>query len=119
MSLFAVVREAGPGWAAGGIHEQPAVDEHATFMNALAQDGFVVFAGPVAGSEEGRLRVLLVVDAEDEAEIERRLAGDPWLRDQRLLTTSAESWNILGGAERLAPALTPAGASSHAPIRPR
>ena len=107
MSLFAVVRQAGPGWAAGGIQQQPAVDKHAAFMDALAQEGFVLFAGPLAGSEQGRLRVLLIVDAEDEAEIDRRLADDPWLRSQQLLTTSIESWKILAGAERLALAPAP------------
>jgi uncharacterized protein YciI len=102
VSLFAVVREAGPGWAAGGIHEQPAVEEHAAFMNGLAQQGVVLFAGPLAGTEHGRLRVLLVADGRDEAEIHRHLAGDPWLRSRQLLTLSIEPWKILVGAERLA-----------------
>jgi uncharacterized protein YciI len=105
VSLFAVIREAGPGWAVGGIRRQPSVDEHAAFMDGLAREGFVLLAGPLAGSEQGRLRVLLIVDAEDEAEIDRCLAGDPWLRSRQLLTTSVESWKILAGAERLAPAL--------------
>ena len=51
MSYFAVIREAGPAWAAGGISEQPAVADHAAFMNALADEGFVLFAGPLAGTE--------------------------------------------------------------------
>ena len=107
MSLFAVVREAGPGWAAGGIQQQPAVEEHAAFMDALVHQRFVLFAGPLAGSEQGRLRVLLIVEAANEAEIDRRLANDPWLRSRQLLTTSVESWKILAGAERLALALAP------------
>ena len=44
MSTFAVIREAGPGWQDGGIYEQPGVAEHATFMNALADSGFVLLA---------------------------------------------------------------------------
>jgi uncharacterized protein YciI len=106
VTLFAVIREAGPGWAAGGIHEQPAVDEHTAFMDALTEDGFVLFAGPLAGRERGRLRVLLIADGDDEAEIHRHLADDPWLRSQQLLTVSVEPWTILAGAERLAAALT-------------
>jgi hypothetical protein len=39
--------------------------------------GFVLCAGPLAGSEHGRLRVLLIVNADSEAEIQRRLADDP------------------------------------------
>jgi uncharacterized protein YciI len=101
MTLFAVVREAGPGWATGGINDQPAVHEHAEFMNGLAEKGVVLFAGPLAGTEHGRLRVLLVADGQDEAEINRILADDPWLASQQLCTVSVEPWRILVGEERL------------------
>ncbi len=102
MSLFAVTREAGPGWTDGkGAFEQPAMNDHAAFMNNLADEGFVLFAGPLAGSEHDRIRVLLIADAGSEADIERRLADDPWVRTQRLMTTSVEPWNLLVGAERL------------------
>ena len=40
MSYFAVIRDAGPAWAARGIFEQPAVNNHAAFMNALADEAF-------------------------------------------------------------------------------
>jgi len=36
MSTFAVIREAGPGWHGGGMYEQPEANDHAAFMNALA-----------------------------------------------------------------------------------
>ena len=101
MSTFAVIREAGPGWRDGGIYEQPAVAEHAAFMNALADSGFVLFAGPLAGTEHGRVRVLLIVNAEDEDEIHRQLADDPWVPTEQLVTVSIEPWQILVGAERL------------------
>jgi len=101
MSLYAVTREAGPGWASGGIFEQPAVSEHAAFLNGLAGEGFLLFGGPLAGSENGRVRALLIVDAESEAEIHRRLADDPWVSTEQLLTMSVEPWKILVGAERL------------------
>jgi uncharacterized protein YciI len=97
MSLFAVIREAGPEWASGGIHAQPAVDEHVAFMDGLASDGLVLVAGPLAGSERGRLRVLLIADADGENEILRRLADDPWQRGDRLRTVSVEPWTILIG----------------------
>ena len=49
MSLFAVIREAGPSWTDGrGAFEQPAVNDHAAFMSGLADEGFVLFAGPLA-----------------------------------------------------------------------
>jgi uncharacterized protein YciI len=106
MSSFAVVREAGPAWAAGGIFDQPAVAEHASFMNAVADEGFVLFGGPLAGTESGRVRVLLVVAAGGEAEIERRLADDPWAQSGQLRVVSIEPWRILVGAERFAAAKT-------------
>jgi uncharacterized protein YciI len=88
----------------GGIYNQPAVNDHAAFMNALADDGFVLFAGPLAGSENARVRVLLVLNADDEAEILRRLADDPWVPTEQLVTVSIEPWKILVGAEWLASA---------------
>ncbi len=102
MSYFAVIREAGPAWTDGkGISEQPAVSDHTAFMNALAGQGFVLCAGPLAGSEHGRLRVLLIVNADSEAEIQRRLADDPWTPTDQLQITSIEPWNVFVGAERL------------------
>ena len=102
MSLFAITREAGPGWTEGkGAFEQPAVEDHAGFMNALAGEGFVLFAGPLAGSEHDRIRVLLIADADSEADIHKRLADDPWAPTQRLVITSIEPWNLMVGAERL------------------
>jgi uncharacterized protein YciI len=99
VSLFAVTRAAGPAWTEGqGITEQPAVSEHAAFMNALAEQEFVLFGGPLAGSEHGRVRVLLIVNAESEAEIHRRLADDPWVSTEQLRTVSIEPWKILVGA---------------------
>ena len=54
MSCFAVLRQAGPAWADGkGIFEQPGVDEHARFMNTLAEDGFVLLAGPRSTATNG------------------------------------------------------------------
>jgi uncharacterized protein YciI len=113
MSYFAVIREAGPCWTDGkGITEQPAVSDHAAFMNALADDGFVLFGGPLAGSEHGRLRALLIVNADSEAEIHRRLAHDPWVPTEQLVTTSIEQWNIFVGAERLSTAHAATGAAA-------
>ena len=104
MSHYAVIREAGPGWTDGGIAGQPDVAGHSAFMTALADEGFVLLAGPLAGTEVARLRVLLIVDAASEAEIRHRLADDPWVQANRLTITSAEPWNLVVGGQRL-PAL--------------
>lgn len=102
MSYFAVIRDAGPAWTDGkGAFEQPGVDDHAAFMNALAEEGIVLFAGPLAGSEHGRIRALLIVNADNEAVIHDRLAADPWAQTQRLVTKSVEPWNLFVGADRI------------------
>jgi uncharacterized protein YciI len=102
MSLFAITREAGPSWTDGkGAFDQPAVNDHGAFMNNLAAEGVVLFAGPLAGSEHDRIRVLLMAEAASETEIRRRLADDPWERTQQLVTTSVEPWNLVVGADRL------------------
>ena len=105
MSVWAVQREAGPTWREGGIYDQNGVSEHATFMKGLSDDGLIVVAGPVAGTENGRVRVLLIVDAESEAAIHRRLADDPWMPTAQILTVSTEPWKILVGAEQLSAAV--------------
>jgi uncharacterized protein YciI len=102
MSLFAATREAGPSWIDGtGAFEQPAVDDHGAFMSTLADEGFLLFAGPLAGTEHGRIRVLLIAEADSETDVRQRLADDPWERTQRVVTTGVEPWNLLVGAERL------------------
>ena len=41
-------------------------------MNGLADDGLILAAGPLAGTESGSIRVLLIADADHEAEIVQR-----------------------------------------------
>jgi uncharacterized protein YciI len=101
MSYYAVIREAGPGWIDGGIAAQPDVADHAAFMNDLADEGMVVFAGPLAGTETARLRALLIMEANSEGEIRERLADDPWVHTDRLAIARIEPWNLIVGTERL------------------
>jgi uncharacterized protein YciI len=102
MSLFAVTREAGPDWTDGtGAFEQPDVNDHVAFMNSLADEGCVLFAGPLAGSESDRIRVLLIADATSEADVRHRLSDDPWEASGRVVTASVETWSLLVGTARL------------------
>ena len=101
MSYYAVTRGAGPGWIDGGITAQPDLADHAAFMNELAAEGVVLFAGPLAGTETARLRALLIMNANSEREIRQRLAYDPWARTERLAITRIEPWQLIVGAERL------------------
>jgi len=67
--------------------------EHAAFMNALVQDGFIVLGGPHG---DGTM-TLLVIDAESEEAIHQRLAADPWTTMRLLRVTRIEPWEILLG----------------------
>jgi uncharacterized protein YciI len=108
MSYFAVTRDAGPAWTeAMGAFDQPGAEDHAAFMSTLAGEGLVLLAGPLAGSDWARIRVLLIVESSSEIEIHQRLADDPWAVSQRLVTSSVEPWVPLIGAERLSIASVP------------
>ena len=97
MARFVVIREAGPGWdSSKPLREQDAWPEHAAFMNACVEDGFVVVGGPVGGGP----RTLLIVEAQDEDEIRRRLDADPWAPMRLLTVASVEAWEVLLGEER-------------------
>ena len=112
MSYFAVTRGAGPAWIEGkGAFDQPGASDHAAFMNSLFEEGLVTVAGPLAGSERSRIRVLLIADAESGAEIQDRLTDDPWVAADYLVTTSIEPWVPLVGAEGLATAFAPESAA--------
>jgi hypothetical protein len=98
-SLFAVIREGGPRWDhARPSHEQDAWDEHLAFMGGLAESGFVVLGGWLAGGP----KTLLVVDAYDEADVRRRFEGDPYTAMELLTITSVEPWEVLLGRELFA-----------------
>ena len=79
------------------MREQQAWKEHAAFMNALVDDGFVLLGGPLEDDRD----VLLIVTAGSEAEVRDRLADDPWQRTGMLTTTAIEGWTILLSPEVL------------------
>jgi uncharacterized protein YciI len=89
---FLVTRAWGPAWDPNRPRRgQDGWDEHAAFMDALVDDGFVVLGGPVGDVETGP--ALLVVEAESEEAVRERLAADPWPED--LLTIERiEPWTI-------------------------
>jgi uncharacterized protein YciI len=79
MGHFAVTMVHGPNWdttktGLQGIREQDGFDEHATFMDGLVDDGFVILGGPLGDGEEA----LEIIEADDEAAVMARLAKDPW-----------------------------------------
>jgi uncharacterized protein YciI len=95
---FDVFRSDSRTWSGLGgfaVHaEQEKWAEHAAFMNALADDGFVVLGGPLGDGA----RILLIIDAESEGAIQTRLAADPWTPTDLLRIAKVERWEILLGA---------------------
>ena len=92
MDLYAVRERRGGPWDwSRDLREQQAFGEHARFMDALVESGFVLLGGPLEGDRE----VLLVVDAPSEDAIRERLAQDPWIRSGMLTVTTTERWTIL------------------------
>jgi hypothetical protein len=89
---YLVEQAKGPAWDhSRGRREQTGWDEHARFMDALVEEGFVVLGGPI-GEGDGK-NVLLVVDADSEATIHARFADDPWL-DDVLRIESIRPWSV-------------------------
>ena len=84
------------------MREQEQWDEHAAFMDALADENFIVLGGPLGNGKN----VLFFIQAESEQNIIARLADDPWMHLGLLRTITIERWEILLGKERAASALS-------------
>jgi uncharacterized protein YciI len=92
MTLFVVRHRRGGPWDwSRGLREQAGWDEHARFMDGLVDTGFVLLGGPLEGDRD----VLLIVEAESEDAILKRLAEDPWVPNGMLRPVSIERWTIL------------------------
>jgi uncharacterized protein YciI len=96
VARFAVFRERGPAWDhSRGLEEQERWDDHAAFMDGLADEGLIVLGGPLGDGRE----TLLIFDAEAEAAILERLEPDPWTGMDMLRVSRIEPWQVrLGGA---------------------
>lgn len=90
--FFVVITGQGGAWdVTRSMREQDRWTEHAAFMHALADDGFVVLGGPLGDAS----KALLIVNAASQQAARRRLAEDPWaqLRPIELI----EPWEVLLG----------------------
>jgi uncharacterized protein YciI len=92
-----VLRRAGPEWdATKPLEEQSGWPEHASFMDGLVDEGFIVLGGPLSDEHH----VVHAVEAESEGEIRARLADDPW-SGSHLIVDAIDPWTIrLDGRER-------------------
>jgi hypothetical protein len=84
-----VVTQSGPEWdSSQPLEGQSGWDEHAAFMDALVDDGFIVLGGPL-----GDGRVVHAIEAGSADEVRERLATDPW-SDSHLVVVAIEPWTI-------------------------
>lgn len=94
MAYFVVISEQGPAWVDSvPMREQGDWAGHAVFMNALAEDGFVVLGGPIGDGARHRAR--LIVRSNTEQDVRNRLADDPWAQMGLLTIESIEEWEVL------------------------
>jgi uncharacterized protein YciI len=90
------LRRSGPQWdPSKELEEQSDWPAHATFMDGLVDDGFIVLGGPLSDEH----RVVHAVEAESEAAIRETLARDPW-SETHLQVDSIEPWTIRLDARR-------------------
>jgi len=73
------------------LRQQQGFDEHARFMDALVDDGFIVLGGRLAGDKE----ILHAIWAGSEDEVRERLAEDNWAQNGMLTIKSIERWTVL------------------------
>jgi len=84
------LRRSGPQWdPTKQLEEQSDWPAHATFMDGLVDDGFIVLGGPLSDEH----RVVHAVEAESEDAIRATLARDPW-SGTHLLIDTIEPWTI-------------------------
>jgi uncharacterized protein YciI len=85
-----VLRRSGPHWdPSRPLEEQSDWPAHASFMDGLVEQGFIVLGGPLADEH----RVVHVVEAESEDEIRATLARDPWSQTH-LVVDAIDRWTI-------------------------
>ena len=91
MSAFLVtLHRSGPLWdATRSLEEQDEWTAHATFMDELVSNGFVILGGPLGDN----LRVVLAIESSSPEAIREVLARDPW-SESHLRIDSIEPWTI-------------------------
>ena len=87
--FLVVITQSGPEWdASKTMEEQSDWDAHATFMDNLVDEGFLVLGGPLTNR-----RTAHAIEAESEEAIRATFARDPWSRTH-LEIASIEPWTI-------------------------
>jgi uncharacterized protein YciI len=88
--FLVVLHRSGPRWdPSRALEEQSGWPEHASFMDALVDAGFLVLGGPLADEH----RVVHAVEAESEDAVRETLGRDPW-SETHLEVRAIEPWTI-------------------------
>jgi uncharacterized protein YciI len=91
MRLWVVISHAGPNRNLDlGVREQEFWTDHEIFIDELIDEGVIRMGGPLPGVHGG----LIVIDAESEDEVRRRIASDPWYREGILKLESIYEWDL-------------------------
>lgn len=91
MKIYAVTRRFGSLWRLGAaLDDQPEWQAHADFMDALAERGIVVMAGPLEGTETA----LVIVRASSPEAAKAALEDDPWSIEDILPVTDVRQWHV-------------------------
>ena len=99
MMFLVTIHRSGPQWdASKPLEEQSGWTEHASFMDGLVDDGFIVLGGPLADE----FRVVHAVEADSEDDVRDTLARDPW-SETHLRVDSIDPWTIRLDARLLVP----------------
>jgi uncharacterized protein YciI len=95
--FLVVLTRSGPDWRPGRpLEEQSGWSAHASFMDGLVEEGFVVLGGPLSDDD----RVVHAIEADSETAVRNRLALDPW-SDSHLQVDTIEPWTIRLDGRRL------------------
>ena len=85
------VERSGPWDWSRDMRQQDGWAEHARFMDGIADEGFLLMAGPVEGSRE----TMWIVEADAEETIRTRMAKDPWAANGMLRPVRVERWDVV------------------------
>jgi uncharacterized protein YciI len=90
-NTFVAISSPGPNRdLSKGTREQPFWDEHATFIDQLVAEGFILMGGPLV--DEGGS--MLIVNADDANEVREKFKNDPWMKHGILKLESVKRWQI-------------------------
>ncbi len=88
-STFMLLWAPGPAWLPGKtVREQPYWDDHATFMDALFENGMVILGGPFADTTGS----VVIVEADNEQEVADVFAQDPFVLHHIFTRSLLKQW---------------------------